>query len=154
MKDSLSLLCVGLQFQAWKFFSHYFFKHFLYSPLNFLFRDYIYTCALYTYIIYSYMYILLLHFSVTQSCLTLCNPMDCSTPAFPVYHYLLEFAQTHVHWVNDNIQPSPPLLPLLFLPSIFPSIRVFFQWVGSLHQVAKLTGASASASVLPMNIQG
>ena len=47
--------------------------------------------------------------SVTQSCLTLCNPMDCSTPGLPVHHQLLEFAQTHVHWVGDDIQPSHPL---------------------------------------------
>ena len=48
-------------------------------------------------------------FSVTKSCLTLCNPMDCSTPVFPVLHHLLEVAQTHVHWVTDAIQPSHPL---------------------------------------------
>ena len=62
---------------------------------------------------------------VTQSCLTLCDPMDCSTPGFPVYHQLLELTQTHVHWVSDAIQPSHPLLSLLLLPSIFPSFRVF-----------------------------
>ena len=50
--------------------------------------------------------------------------MDCSMPGFPVHHKLPEFAQTHVHWV-DAIQPSHPLLTLLFLPSILPSIRVF-----------------------------
>ena len=49
--------------------------------------------------------------SVTQSCLTLCDPMDCSTPGFPVLHNLLEFAQTHMHWVGDAIQPSHPPLP-------------------------------------------
>ena len=63
--------------------------------------------------------------SVTQSCLTLCDSMDCSTPGFLVLHYLLEFAQTHVHGVSDAMQPSHLLLPLLLLPSIFPSIRVF-----------------------------
>ena len=47
--------------------------------------------------------------SVTQSCLTLCDPMDCSTPGFPVHHQLLELAQTHVHRVGDAIQPSHPL---------------------------------------------
>ena len=47
--------------------------------------------------------------SVAQSCLTLCNPMDCSTPGLPVHHQLLEFTQTHVHWVGDAIQPSHPL---------------------------------------------
>ena len=63
--------------------------------------------------------------SVAQSCLTLCNPVDCSMPGFSVLHYLLKFAQTYVHWVGDAIQPSHPLLTLLLLPSIFPSIRVF-----------------------------
>ena len=62
--------------------------------------------------------------SVAQSCLTLCDPTDCSTPGFPVHH-LLECAQTHVHWIDDAIQPSHPLLPLLLLPSIFLSVRVF-----------------------------
>ena len=51
--------------------------------------------------------------------------MDCSTPGFPALHHLLEFAQTHVHGVSDAIQSSHPVLPLLFRPSIFPSIRVF-----------------------------
>ena len=46
-----------------------------------------------------------------QSCLTLCNPMDSSMPGFPVLHCLPELAQTHVHWVDDAIQPSHPLLP-------------------------------------------
>ena len=76
--------------------------------------------------------------SVTQSCLTLCDPMDCSTPDFPVHHQLLELTQTHVHHVSDAIQPSHPLLS--------PSLPVFnlsqhqglFQWVGSSHQVAKV----------------
>ena len=63
--------------------------------------------------------------SVTQSCPTLWDPVDCSTPGFPVHHQLLKLAQTHVHCVCDAIQPSHPLLPLLLLPSIFPSIRVF-----------------------------
>ena len=48
--------------------------------------------------------------SVAQSCLTLCNPMDCSTPGFPVHHQLLKLAQTHVHQVSDAIQASHPLL--------------------------------------------
>ena len=47
--------------------------------------------------------------SVTQSCLTLCDPMDCSKPGFLVLHHLLELAHTHVHWVSDAIQPSCPL---------------------------------------------
>ena len=63
--------------------------------------------------------------SVSQTCPILCDPMDYCTPGFPVYHQLPEVAQTHVHWVNDVIQPSHPCHPLLLLPSIFPSIRVF-----------------------------
>ena len=63
--------------------------------------------------------------SVPQSCPTLCNPMDCSTPGFLVHHQLLELTQTHVHQVGDAIQPSHPHRPLLFPPPIFPRIRVF-----------------------------
>ena len=48
---------------------------------------------------------------VAQLCLTLCDPVDCSMPGFPILHYLLEFDQTHVHWVSDAIQPSHPLSP-------------------------------------------
>ena len=48
--------------------------------------------------------------SVAQSCLTLCDPVDCSMPGFPVLHHLLDFAQTHVHWIHDAIQPSHPFL--------------------------------------------
>ena len=91
--------------------------------------------------------------SVTQSCLTLCDPVDCSTPGFPVYHQLLEPTQTHVHYVGDAIQPSHPLSspsPPAFDLSQHQGI---LQWVGSSHQVAKSIGASASASVLPVNIQ-
>ena len=64
--------------------------------------------------------------SVAQSCPTLCDPMDCSFPGFPVHHQLLELAQTHVHQVSDDTQPFHPLSSLLFLPSIFSSIRVFY----------------------------
>ena len=59
------------------------------------------------------------------SCVQLCNPMDWSTPSFHVLHYLLEFPQTHVHWVSDAIQPSHPLSASFLLPLIFASIRVF-----------------------------
>ena len=57
-------------------------------------------------------------------CPTLFQPMDCSTPAVPVHHQLPELAQSYVHWVTDATHPSHPC-PLLLLPSIFPSIRVF-----------------------------
>ena len=63
--------------------------------------------------------------SVAQSCPTLCNPMNHSTPGLPVHHHLPEFTQTHVHWVRDAIQPShSQLSPLLLLP-IPPNIKVF-----------------------------
>ena len=73
---------------------------------------------------------------VTLLCQTLCNPMDCSMPGFPVHHELPELAQTHVHHVGDAIHPSHPLSSPLFLLSIFPSISLF-QWVSSSHQVAR-----------------
>ena len=86
--------------------------------------------------------------SVAQSCPTLCDLMDRSTPGFLVLHHLLELAQTHVHWIIDAIQPSHPLSssspPAFYL--LFPSPPAFylslyyslFQWIGSLHQVAKV----------------
>ena len=63
--------------------------------------------------------------SVAQSCPSLCDHMNHSTPSFPVCHQLPEFTQTHVHWVGDAIQPSHPLSSPFLPPSIFPSIRVF-----------------------------
>jgi len=63
--------------------------------------------------------------STTQSCPTLCNPMDCSMPGFPVHHQLPELAQTHVHWVGDSIQPSHPLSSPSSPAFNLPSIRVF-----------------------------
>ena len=86
-------------------------------------------------------------FSVSQWCPTLCNRMDCSTPGFPVLHCLLELAQTHVPRVGDAIQPSHPLLPLLLMPSIFPSIRVSFS-ESLFASGGQSIRASASASVL------
>ena len=76
--------------------------------------------------------------SVAQSCPTLCDPADCSTPGFPVHHQLREFTQTHVHWVGDAIQPSHPLSspsPPAFNLSQPQSL---FKWVSSSHQVAKV----------------
>ena len=91
--------------------------------------------------------------SVPQLCLILCNPMDCSTPGFPVLHHLPEFAQTPVYWVGDAIQPSH-LLSSPFPPALnLSQHQGFFQWVSSSHQVAKSIGASVSVSVLPMSIQ-
>ena len=90
---------------------------------------------------------------VVQSCPTLCDPMDCSTPGFPVLHHLLELAQTHVHWVSDAIQPSYPLSPLLLLLTVFSSIRVFSNELTLCIRRPKYIGVSASVSVLLMNIQ-
>ena len=63
--------------------------------------------------------------SVAQSCPTLCDLMNCSTSGLLVLHQLLEFTQTHVHWVGDAIQPCHTLSSPLLLPSVFPSIKVF-----------------------------
>ena len=90
--------------------------------------------------------------SVSKFCLTLCDPMDYSTPGSSL-HYLPEFAQTHVHWVSDTIQPSHPhVAPFPSCPQVFPAseslpISQLFASGG------QSIGASASASVLPMNIR-
>ena len=76
--------------------------------------------------------------SVAQSCLTLCDSMNHSTPGLPVHHQLPEFTQTHVHRVRDAIQPSHPLTspsPSAPNPSQHQSL---FQWVNSSHEVAKV----------------
>ena len=88
--------------------------------------------------------------SVPQSCLTLCNPVDCSTRGFPVHHQLPELTQIHVRWVHDAIQPSH----LLLAPSP-PAFNLsqhqgLFTWSVLLIRWPK---ASASTSVLPMNTQ-
>ena len=75
---------------------------------------------------------------VPQSCPTLCDPIDCSTPGLPVHHQLPEFTQTHVHWIGDAIQPSHPLLspsPLAFNLSQHQGL---FKWISCSHQVAKV----------------
>ena len=76
--------------------------------------------------------------SVAQSCPTLCNPMDCSTPGLPFHCQLPELALTHIHWVGDAIQPSHPLLspsPLAFNLSQHQGL---FKWAISSHQVGKI----------------
>ena len=90
--------------------------------------------------------------SIAQLCPTLCDPMDCSTPGFPVLHHLLEFAHTHVHWVSDAIQPSGPLSPPsppafnLSQHQSLPRSQLF-------ESGDQSVGASASMSVFPVNIQ-
>ena len=89
--------------------------------------------------------------SFAQSCLTPCDPMNRSTPGLPVHHQLPEFTQTHVHWVGDAIQPSRPLsspsppAPTLPASGSFPVSRLF---------ASDSQSMGASASVLPMNVQG
>ena len=76
--------------------------------------------------------------SVAQSCPTLCNPMNRSTPGLPVHHQLLEFTETHIHWVSDAIQPSHPLSspsPPASNPSQHQGL---FQWINTSHEVAKV----------------
>ena len=90
--------------------------------------------------------------SVAQACPTLCDPMNCSTPGFPVHHQLPEFTQTHVHWVGNDIQPSHPLSspsPPAPNPSQYQSFPMsqLFAWGG------QSIGVSASASVFPKNTQ-
>ena len=76
--------------------------------------------------------------SVAQSCPTLCNPMNHSTPGLPVHHQLPESTQAHVHWVGDAIQPSHPLLSP-FPPALnLSQDQGLFKWVSSLLQVAKV----------------
>ena len=90
--------------------------------------------------------------SVTQLCLTLCDPMDCRTPDLPVHHQLPEFIQTHVHWVSDAIQPSYSVTPFSSHLQSFPSSGSF-QMIQFFTSGAQSIGVSASTSVLPMNTQ-
>ena len=82
---------------------------------------------------------------VNKSHPTLCDPMDCSTPDFPVLHYLPKFAQTQVNWVSDAIQPSPPLSSPSPSALSLSQHQGLFQWVGCLLQVAR---------VLELQVQG
>ena len=87
-------------------------------------------------------------------CSTICDPTDYSTLGFPVLHYLQELAQTHVHWVSDAIHPSHPLLPpFSSCPQSFPASGSF-PMIWLLASDGQSIVASASASGLPMNIQG
>jgi len=90
--------------------------------------------------------------SVTQSCPTVCNPMECSMPDLPVHNQLPEFTQTQVHWVSDAIQPPHPLSSPSSPPSIFPSIRVLFQMSQLFPSGGQSIGVSVSSLVLPMNV--
>ena len=86
--------------------------------------------------------------SVAKSCLTLCDPMDCSTPGFLVFHYLPEFAQTHVHWVGDAIQPSHPVSPF---SSCLQSFSASGSFPGSFLHIRWPKDWSFSFSISPSN---
>ena len=124
-----SILSIEVLF--WSFFICVYGPIYLYS--TFYFHDF------YFFIFFSSIFYKCHQFSwVTHLCLTLCDPMNCSTPGLPVHHQLPEFTQTHVHWVSDAIQPSHPLSS----PSP-PALKLsqhqgLFKWVSSLHQVAKV----------------
>ena len=90
--------------------------------------------------------------STAQSCPTLCNPMDSSTPDFPVFHHLPEFSQVHVYWVSDALQPSHPVVCFSYSQS-FPASGSFpLSWLFT--SGGQSIRASALASVPPMNTQG
>ena len=76
--------------------------------------------------------------SVSQSCPTLCDPMDCSMPGLPGHHQLLELTQTHVHWISDAIQPSYPLSSPSLPTFNLSQHQGLYQWVSSSQQVAKI----------------
>ena len=84
--------------------------------------------------------------SISQLCLTLCNPMDCSMPGFPVHHQLQELTQTHVLGVGDAIQPSHPLSSPSPPASNISQVQSVFQWASSSHQVAKYWSFSFNIS--------
>ena len=88
--------------------------------------------------------------SVIQSCPTLCDPMNCSTPGLHIHRQLLEPTQTHVHWVSDAIQPSH--VPFFSCPQSFPASGSF-QMSQLFATGGQSIGVSASTSVLPMNTQ-
>ena len=91
--------------------------------------------------------------SVAQLCPTICDPVDCSTPGFPVHHQLPEFTRTHVHWVSDAIQPSHSVIPFFSCLQSFLASGSF-QMSQLFASGSQSIRASALASVLPMNTQG
>ena len=84
--------------------------------------------------------------SVAQSCPTLCNPMNCSTPGLTVYHQLPEFTQTHVHQVGEAIQPSHPVVPFSFCPQPLPASGSF-----PMSQLVTSGGQRIGFSIGPSN---
>ena len=88
--------------------------------------------------------------SVAKSCPTHWDSMNCSTPGFPLLHYLPEFTQIHVHWVGDAIQPSHALLSPSPLPLHLSPHQGLFQWAGCSHQVTK--DLASTSRELPLRL--
>ena len=107
-------------------------------PVNFLFHVFNFSSLKFLFgSIFCFLFIFWIQFSsVAQSCLTLCDPMNCSTPGLPVHHQLPESTQTHVHWVGDAIQPSHPLSSPSPSALNLSQHQGLFQWVSSPHQEA------------------
>ena len=138
-----SCLTLSIFVFYWNFLQH---LHFLLSIVNVYIFVFAFSLAILTtfkFFFSIYYWLMSIFFkiqfsSVTHLCLTLCDPMDSSTPGLPVHRQLLEFTQTHVHWVSDAIQPSPPLSspsPPAFNLSQHQGL---FKWDSSSHQVAKI----------------
>ena len=89
--------------------------------------------------------------SAAQSCLILCEPMDCRTPGFPVLHHIPEPAQTHVHWVSDAIQPSLPVIPFFSCLQSFPASGFFSNELALCIRWPKYWSFSFSFSISPSN---
>ena len=141
----ISLLSLCFLFHWFLVLSFLFpFSAVLFAVPLFIFSGCSSVCNVYLELITVYFQVKLCHFrsdqigSVAQSCPTLCDPMNCSTPGLPVPHQLPEFTQTHVHRVSDAIQPSHPLSSPS-PPAPNPSQhQTLFQWVNSSHEVAKV----------------
>ena len=86
---------------------------------------------------------------VAQSCPTLCDHTDRSTPGLSVHHQLLEFTQTHVYWVSDAIQPSHPLSSPSPLSFNLSQHQVLFKWISCSHQVAKVVTLGINNDIVP-----
>ena len=138
-----SCLTLSIFVFYWNFLQH---LHFLLSIVNVYIFVFAFSLAILTtfkFFFSIYYWLMSIFFkiqfsSVTHLCLTLCDPMDSSTPGLPVHRQLLEFTQTHVHWVSDAIQPSPPLSSPSPPTINLSQHRGLFQWVSSSHQVAKV----------------
>ena len=128
------LLIVSILLGMW-----WYFVWFSFAFLWWLVKWNIFSCACWPFLhlLWRNIFSRAFHCSFTQSYPNLCDPVNCSTSGFLFLHSLPEFAQTLVHWVDDAIHPSPLLLPPCPQALKLSQHQGIFQWVGSLHQVAK-----------------